>query len=148
MNRKYKRYCSSFNQNDFRRMFAEPVFDDAVRMLSIHPQTGMRMIYDTDPELEDIFEDDTETIFSLETKNIYLSCAKSDLIHIGKRVYLMGTGIAYKLNGEDDYTDMSSDEMAETCLELFGRMQRVWMAGFGFPVLDLTEMEVDDEEEK
>jgi len=27
-------------------------------------------------------------------------------------------------------------------------MQRVWMDGFGFPVLDLTDMEADDEEEK
>ena len=97
---------------------------------------------------EEIFCDDSEIIFSLDTKNIYLSCPASELLHIGKRVYLMGTGVAYRLNRDDEYADMSSDEMAETCLELFGRMQRVWMAGFGFPVLDLTDMEADDEEEK
>ena len=124
MNRKYK---NSFNKDNIDRMFSEPNDTGSIRMLSIH---------------------DSEIIFSLDTKNIYLSCPASELLHIGKRVYLMGNGVAYRLNRDDEYADMSSEEMAETCLELFGRMQRVWMDGFGFPVLDLTDMEADDEEEK
>ena len=115
MNRKYK---NSFNKDNIDRMFSEPNDTGSIRMLSIHPQMGIKMILECDSELEEIFCDDSEIIFSLDTKNIYLSCPASELLHIGKRVYLMG------------------------------RMQRVWMAGFGFPVLDLTEMEVHDEEEK
>ena len=145
MNRKYK---NSFNKDNIDRMFSEPNDTGSIRMLSIHPQMGIKMILECDSELEEIFCDDSEIIFSLDTKNIYLSCPASELLHIGKRVYLMGTGVAYRLNRDDEYADMSSEEMAETCLELFGRMQRVWMAGFGFPVLDLTEMEAGDEEEK
>ena len=95
-----------------------------------------------------IFCDDSEYIFSLDTKDIYLSCPGSELLHIGKRVYLMGTGVAYRLNRDDEYADMSSEDMAETCLELFGRLQRVWISGLGFPVLDLNDMEDSDEEEK
>jgi hypothetical protein len=145
MNRKYK---NSFNKDNIDRMFSEPNDTGSIRMLSIHPQMGIKMILECDSELEEIFCDDSEIIFSLDTKNIYLSCPASELLHIGKRVYLMGTGVAYRLNRDDEYADMSSEEMAETCLELFGRMQRVWMDGFGFPVLDLTDMEADDEEEK
>lgn len=145
MNRKYR---NSFNKDSIDRMFSEPNDSGSVRMLSFHPQMGIKMIRECDSELEEIFCDDSEIIFSLDTKNIYLSCPASELLHIGKRVYLMGTGIAYRLNRDDEYVDMSSEDMAETCLELFGRMQRVWMAGFGFPVLDLNDMEDGDEEEK
>ena len=65
-------------------------------------------------------------------------------------MYLMGDAVAYKLNPEDDYADMSSDEMAETCLELMERMQRVRIGQFCFSVIDLTdEIKEDrfDEEE-
>ena len=62
-------------------------------------------------------------------------------------MYLMGSGVAYKLDPDDDYADMSSDEMAEVCLELFDRIQRVRISEFCFPVLDLTE-DADDEEKK
>ena len=50
----------------------------------------------------------------------------------------------------DDYKDMSSDDMAKTCLELLERMQRVRMGQFCFSVIDLTdEIKEDrfDEEE-
>lgn len=145
MNRKYR---NSFNKDSIDRMFSEPNDSGSVRMLSFHPQMGIKMIRDCDSELEEIFCDDSEYIFSLDTKDIYLSCSGSELLHIGKRVYLMGTGIAYRLNRDDEYVDMSSEDMAETCLELFSRLQRIWMSGFGFPVLDLNDMEGGDEEEK
>ena len=62
----------------------------------------------------------------------------------------MGSGVAYKLDRDDDYKDMSSDDMAKTCLELLERMQRVRMGQFCFSVIDLTdEIKEDrfDEEE-
>ncbi|MBR0392799.1 MAG: hypothetical protein IJK38_10810 [Oscillospiraceae bacterium] len=121
-----------------------------IRMLSVHPQCGIRMIGRYSDEAFDIFSDDEEAIFYLQPDNIFLSCLTSDLIRIGKRVYLMGDAVAYKLNREDDYADMSSDEMAETCLELMERMQRVRMGQFCFSVIDLTdEIKEDrfDEEE-
>ena len=141
-------YRNNYNRMYFRKLCMEPEDDEAVRMLSINPQTGMKMIHESDPELQEIFEDDEEIIFSLRIRNIYLSCAKSDLVYVGKRIYLMGTGVAYKLNPDDDYADMGSDEMAQVCLDLFGRMQRVWMTGFGFPVLDLSDMEGEKNEEE
>ena len=94
-------------------------------MLLISPSNCVRVVYEYDPELKDIFEDDSETIFSLKVPNIYFSCATSDLVYVGKNMYLMGGGVAYKLDPDDDYADMSSDEMAEVCLELFDRIQRV-----------------------
>ena len=145
MNVKYNKWSYSFNQDNLKKMMSEPNDLGVVRMLSISPQTGVKMIYEYDPELEEIFGDDTETIFSLRAQKLYLRGPASDLIHVGKRVYLMGTGVAYKLNSEDDYEDMNSDEMADACLELFGRMQRVFVSGFCFPVIDLTE---DEESEK
>ena len=119
-----------------------------VRMLSVHPQHGVRMVGRYSEETFDIFTDDKEAIFYLQPDNIFLSCLTSDLIHIGKRVYLTGDAIAYKLNREDDYADMSSEEMAETCLELMERMQRVRMGQFCFPVIDLTAEEEDELDEE
>ncbi|WP_276981180.1 hypothetical protein [Johnsonella ignava] len=116
-----------------------------IRMLSVHPQRGIRMIGRYSEEAFDIFADDEEAIFYLQPDNIFLSCRTSDLIRIGKRVYLMGDAVAYKLNREDDYADMSSDDMAETCLELFERMQRVRMGQFCFSVIDLTDEIKEDE---
>ena len=108
-----------------------------IRMLFLNPLRGIKMI-NCDDEALNIFEDDDEAIFYLRPDNIFLSCLSSDLIRVGKRVYLVGDAVAYKLNREDDYADMSTDEIAETCLELFERMQRVKMGQFCFPVIDLT----------
>lgn len=119
-------------------------------MLSVDPQCGIKMVGRYSDEAFDIFSDDDEAIFYLQPDNIFLSCLTSDLIRVGKRVYLMGDAVAYKLNREDDYADMSSDEMAETCLELMERMQRVRIGQFCFSVIDLTdEIKEDrfDEEE-
>ena len=110
-----------------------------IRMLSVHPARGVKMIGRYSDEAFNIFEDDGEAIFYLQPDNIFLSCCSDDLMRVGKRVYLMGDAVAYKLNREDDYADMSSDEMAETCLELFERMHRVRMGQFCFPVIDLTD---------
>ena len=119
-----------------------------IRMLSVHPQRGVKMVCRYDDEALDIFEDDTEAIFYLQPDNIFLSCSASDLIRIGKCVYLMGDAIAYRLNREDDYADMSAEDMAETCLELFERMQRVKMGAFCFPVIDLTDKTKEDEDDE
>ena len=70
MNRKYK---NSFNKDNIDRMFSEPNDTGSIRMLSIHPQMGIKMILECDSELEEIFCDDSEIIFSLDTKNIYFS---------------------------------------------------------------------------
>ena len=148
MRRKQKRYDFSFSKREFQKILTEQNPCGSVRMLSMNPQTGVRMIYSSDPELEELFGDDTEIIFSLETKNIYLSCVDSELIHVGKRVYLVGTGIIYKLNQDDDYEDMSADDMADSCLEVFSRLQRIRMSDFGCIVIDLTDAEDESHEEK
>ena len=130
--------------------FTKPNPMGEVRMLSVDPQCGIKMVGRYSDEAFDIFSDDDEAIFYLQPDNIFLSCLTSDLIRVGKRVYLMGDAVAYKLNPEDDYADMSSDEMAETCLEMLERMQRVRMGQFCFSVIDLTdEIKEDrfDEEE-
>ena len=136
-----------FRRECLLKIFSDPVEPEEVRMLLISPSNGVRMVCECDPELKEIFEDDSETIFSLKVPNIYFSCATSDLVYVGKNMYLMGSGVAYKLDPDDDYADMSSDEMAEVCLELFDRIQRVRISEFCFPVLDLTE-DADDEEKK
>ena len=110
----------------------------------------MKVVYGFEPEAVEIFEDDAEAIFCLHPDNIFFSCLSTDLLRIGKRVYLMGSGVAYKLDRDDDYKDMSSDDMAKTCLEMLERMQRVRMGQFCFSVIDLTdEIKEDrfDEEE-
>ena len=63
MNRKYK---NSFNKDNIDRMFSEPNDTGSIRMLSIHPQMGIKMILECDSELEEIFCDDSEIIFSLD----------------------------------------------------------------------------------
>ena len=70
---------------------------EETRMLSVNPQHGIRMICCNDDEALNIFGDDAETIFCFQSDNIFLSCLSFDLIHIGKRVYLMGDAVAYKL---------------------------------------------------
>ena len=147
MGMKRKNCNDCIRQEYLRKMFSEPDDPEGVRMLLISPSNGVRMVCEYDPELKDIFEDDSETIFSLKVPNIYFSCATSDLVYVGKNMYLMGSGVAYKLDPDDDYADMSSDEMAEVCLELFDRIQRVRISEFCFPVLDLTE-DTEDEEKK
>ena len=142
---KQKKCNDCFRQEYLRKMFSEQEEPEEVRMLLISPSNGVRMVCEYDPELKEIFEDDSETIFSLKTPNIYFSCATSDLVYVSRNMYLMGSGVAYKLAPDNDYADMSSDEMAEVCLELFDRIQRVRISEFCFPVLDLTEDEVDEE---
>ena len=56
MNRKYK---NSFNKDNIDRMFSEPNDTGSIRMLSIHPQMGIKMILECDSELEEIFCDDS-----------------------------------------------------------------------------------------
>ena len=48
MNRKYK---NSFNKDNIDRMFSEPNDTGSIRMLSIHPQMGIKMILECDSEL-------------------------------------------------------------------------------------------------
>lgn len=119
-----------------------------IRMLFLNPQSGIKMICCDDNEALDIFGDDTEAIFCLKPDNIFLSCSAEDLMRVDEQVYLMGDAVAYKLNREDDYADMSSGEMAETCLELIGRMQHVRMGQFCFPVIDLTDETKEDESDE
>ena len=76
MNRKYK---NSFNKDNIDQMFSEPNDTGSIRMLSIHPQMGIKMILECDSELEEIFCDDSQIIFSLDTKNIYLTGRKQYL---------------------------------------------------------------------
>ena len=45
MNRKYK---NSFNKDNIDRMFSEPNDTGSIRMLSIHPQMGIKMILECD----------------------------------------------------------------------------------------------------
>lgn len=147
MNRKHSRKGrTGVTVEELREIFGEPNTLGEVRMLSIHPQHGVKMVYGFELEACEIFEDDTEAMFYLHPENIFLSCSASDLIHIGKHVYLMGSGIAYKLGRDDDYRDMSTDDMAEACLDLFERMQRVKMGAFCFPVIDLTDKTKEDED--
>lgn len=132
-------------------MFSQPNCIGEVRMLAVNPRTGVKLVYAFEPEATEIIDDDVEeTIFELGPKNLYLSCRYSDLLRIGKRRYLMGDAVIYRLNREDDYTDMSSEEMAQACKELFGRMQSVRTGGFCFPVIDLNDdnkEDADDEKE-
>ena len=149
MNDKHKRIGrEKSSMEELREMFAAAEPMSEVRMLSIHPQTGIRMICGSDPEAGAIIGDDDEIIFELDSRDVFLSCKASDLIRIARRKYLMGSGIVYKLDRDDDYADMSTDEMAEACLELFGRMQHVRLGQFCFPVIDLNDEEDEDDEEE
>ena len=149
MNRKISK-AGKATMEELKEIFSVPNPLGEIRMLSVHPQHGVKVVYGFEPEAVEIFEDDAEAIFYLHPDNIFFSCLSTELLRIGKRVYLMGSGIAYKLDRDDDYKDMSSDDMAKTCLELLERMQRVRMGQFCFSVIYLTdEIKEDrfDEEE-
>ncbi len=136
---------------DLMEMFNQPNYIGEVRMLSVNPRSGIKMVYEFEEEAVDILEDDVEEIiFEMNVKNLYLSCRYSDLIRIGKRRYLMGDAVVYRLNSEDDYADMRPDEMMLATKELIRRMQRVRTGGFCFPVIDLNNdaMEGNGNEEK
>ena len=149
MNKKISK-AGKATMEELKEIFSVPNPLGEIRMLSVHPQHGVKVVYGFEPEAVEIFEDDAEAIFCLHPDNIFFSCLSTDLLRIGKRVYLMGSGVAYRLDRDDDYKDMSSDDMAKTCLELLERMQRVRMGQFCFSVIDLTdEIKEDrfDEEE-
>ena len=143
MSRKYEDTEATWEE--LMEMFKQPNYIGAVRMLSVSPRTGIKMVYEFESDATEIFEDDIEEIvFELNVENIYLSCRYPDLIHIGKRRYLMGDAVVYRLNRDDDYADMSPEEMMLATKELFGRMQRVRTGCFCFPVIDLTDDTKED----
>ncbi len=83
-----------------------------VTVLKVDPQSGIKKTDSNDPDILFIMDSDEETVFELESHDLYLRCRESDLILIGSYVYLPDTAVVYRLDEDDALCPMTDEDEA------------------------------------
>ena len=146
------RWTIEGNEQDLARLMeliTEPdepeVEADKVTVLKVDPQHGFEKADPDDPEMLHIMDSDEETVFELESHDLYLSCRESDLILIGSHVYLPDTAVVYRLDEDDALCPMTEEDEAAVESIITDKIHLMRMQGHQFYVLDLSEDGEEDD---
>jgi len=118
---------------------------DKVTVLKVDPQKGIKEANPEDPEVLHIMDSDEETVFELESHDLYLSCRESDLILVGSSVYLPDTAVVYRLDEEDALCPMTEEDEKAAEEIITEKIHLMRLQGYQFYVLDLSEDGEEDD---
>ena len=107
-------------------------------MILVHPYDELQIVAASGKKATEILEDDTEVIFETGIPDIYLSCLEEDVLRTEADTYLIGYGLLYRLDQEDFYEDLKEEDFSKIAGYLSGRLQRVRLGSFCFPVIRLS----------
>lgn len=116
-----------------------------VTVLKVDPQNGIKKTDSDDLDILFIMDSDEETVFELESHDLYLSCRESDLILIGSHAYLPDTAAVYRLDEDDALCPMTEEDEAAAESIITEKIHLMRMQGHQFYVLDLTEDGEEDD---
>lgn len=146
------RWTIEGNEQDLARLMeliGEPGETEAdankVTVLKVNPQNGIEKTDSDDPDILRIMDSDEETVFELESHDLYLSCRESELILVGSHVYLPDTAVVYRLDEDDALCPMAEEDEATAEKIITEKIHLMRMQGHQFYVLDLTEDGEEDD---